>query len=146
MRGAKVRPAVVAVPFNSKGRGKPEKISEEEGEYRWIRLDNTMVVILVDTYMWECMPPIINEWRRPSKIIFSEKNLSVHVCLSVPSRPIPVPIPFPLKKPLNQKTLLNKVVRYTTRVTKIHLESCCSAGRGKVELRIYGRGKNGKYP
>ena len=54
-----------------------------------------------------------------SKIIFPEKSLSVRmsvclfVCLSRLSRPVPE------KKSLKQKILLNKVVRYTSRVTKI---------------------------
>ena len=70
-----------------------------------------------------------------SKIIFSEKSLSVHmsvllsVCpsvrLSVPSRPRPCPP----KKSLKLKTLLRKVIRYTIRVTKIHPESCCRCRR-----------------
>ena len=52
-----------------------------------------------------------------SKIIFPEKSLSVHmsVCLfvcPVLSRHVPP------KKSLKQKILLNKVVRYTSRVTK----------------------------
>ena len=74
--------------------------------------------------------------QRISKMIFSEKSLSVRmsVCLSVPSVPSR---PVPEKKLLKQKILLNKVVRYTSRVTKKYSESCCSAGRGEAELRIF---------
>ena len=52
-----------------------------------------------------------------SKIIFSEKSLSVHMSVC-PSRPRPSPCPP--KKSLKLKTLLSKVVRHTIRVTKIH--------------------------
>ena len=52
--------------------------------------------------------------------IFQEKSVCPYICLfvclsvpSVPSRPVPE------KKSLKQKILLNKVVRYTSRVTKI---------------------------
>ena len=60
-----------------------------------------------------------------SKIIYPEKSLSVRmsVCLSVPSVPSR---PVPEKKSLKQKILLNKVVRYTSRVTK-NTQSCCGA-------------------
>ena len=51
------------------------------------------------------------EYDNTSKIIFSEKSLSVHMS---PSRPRPP------KKSLKLKTLLSKVVRQTIRVTKIH--------------------------
>ena len=56
------------------------------------------------------------------------------VCLSVPSVPSR---PVPEKKSLKQKILLNKVVRYTSRVTKKYSQSCCGAGRGKAELCIF---------
>ena len=74
-----------------------------------------------------------------SKIIFSEKNLSVHmsVCLSRLSRPVLSVPSRPPKKSLKQKTLLNKVVRHTSRVTKKYSESCCVAGQGKAKLRIF---------
>ena len=74
-----------------------------------------------------------------SKIIFSEKSLSVRmfVCLSVPSVPSVPSRPVPEKKTLKQKILLNKVVRYTSRVTKKYSESCCGAGRGEAKLRIF---------
>ena len=58
-----------------------------------------------------------------SKIIFSEKSLSVHMSRHVTSRPRPRP--RPPKESLKLKTLLSKVVRCTIRVTKIHPESCC---------------------
>ena len=74
-----------------------------------------------------------------SKKIFPEKSLSVHmfVCLSVPSVPSVPSRPVPEKKSLKQKILLNKVVRYTSRVTKKYSESCCGAGRGEAKLRIF---------
>ena len=69
-----------------------------------------------------------------SKIIFSEKSLSVHmsVCLSRPVCPV---LSRPQKKSLKQKILLNKVVRCTSRMTKT--QSCCIAGQGEAELRIF---------
>ena len=72
-----------------------------------------------------------------SKIIFSEKSLSVHMSVRLSRHVTSRPRPRPPQKSLNQKMLLNKVARYTTRVTKIHLESCYSAERGEAELRIY---------
>ena len=90
-------------------------------------------------------------WKVPSKIygmifqmfllrsisndIFREKSVCLPVCLSVyvsicPSVPS-------CKKVTETENIVNKVVRYTLRVSKIYSNSCCGVGWSQAELCIH---------